>query len=216
MAQEEARLRAQKRKQAIPLNQGIGKWYKIGFLCNEQDKTGRRVKETPLPFIEINVANQIQTHAFIDTGVDGNTISHELFESLHDIDFTETNTQFQDYPGHTAPAFGLCKLPIFVKELICGDEFFVTQPKLQDVPVILGRTWQMRYNCYFNWCKKTVHCELADRHIWVKLAQPDQAYGQQVLPLPPTKQVLLLEPPKVPSNNSQLPDETKEEKPSPK
>ena len=137
------------------------------------------VKETPLPFIEINVANQIQTHAFIDTGADGNTISHELFESLHDIELNETNTQFQDYSRHTAPAFGLCELPIFVKELICGDEFFVTQPKLQDVPVILGRTWQMRYNYYFNWCEKTVHCELEDRHIWVKLVRPDQTYGQK-------------------------------------
>ncbi len=125
---------------------------------------------------------------------------------MHEIDLKKTNTQFQDYSGHTAPAFGICELPILVKELICGDEFFVTQPKLQDVPVILGRTWQMRYNCYFNWCEKTVHCELKDRHIWVKLVRPDQTYGQQVLPLPPIKPKLQIASAPPPTNNLQQED----------
>ena len=73
----------------------------------------------------------------------------------------------------------------------------------------------MRYNCYFNWCKKTVHCELEDRHIWVKLVRPDQTYGQQVLPLPPVEPKLFLESPPLPTNNLQQED-AKMEQPSPK
>ena len=127
--------------------------------------------------------NKLQTHAFLDTGADGNTISHELYACLNNVVISPTNTQFQDYIGHRAPAFGICDLKILIQGLTCGDEFFVTQPKLQDVPMILGRSWQMKYNCYFNWCEKTIHCEQNGRHVWVKLTQSQQNYGQQVLPL---------------------------------
>ena len=64
-------------------------------------------------------------------------------------------------------------------------------------------------------CEKTVHCELKDRHIWVKLVRPDQAYGQQVLPLPPAQPMLLLEPPKASSNNLQQTEAKKEAQPLP-
>ena len=86
--------------------------------------------KTPLLFIEVTVAKQLQTHAFLDTGADGNTISHELYACLKDIALQSTKTQFQAYTGHRALAFGICELNVLIQGLTCGDEFFVTQPKL--------------------------------------------------------------------------------------
>ena len=80
-------------------------------------------------------------HAFLDTGADDN-ISYELFACLNDVKLTPTQVHFKDYYGHLAPAFGRCVIKIFVQGLTCGDEFFVTHPTLQEVPLILGRTWQ--------------------------------------------------------------------------
>ena len=52
MAQEEAKVRAQKLKQAILLKQGVGKRYKIEII-DDLDV------DTPLPFIEVNVNQQL-------------------------------------------------------------------------------------------------------------------------------------------------------------
>lgn len=116
------------------------------------DDSDEEEDDTPQPFINVRVGEeQVKTHAFLDTGADGNTISFELFACLNNIQITQTKAQFKDYSGHVTPAFGVCTLMINVEGLTCGDEFFITQPSsVQDVPLILGRSWQRRYNCYFN------------------------------------------------------------------
>ena len=63
-------------------------------------------------------------------------------------------------------------LQVFVDELTCGDKFFVTQVGLQDVPIILGKTWQRKHNCFFNWEKKLFHCQSTNNKLWVPLQQP--------------------------------------------
>ena len=91
---------------------------------------------------------------------------------MSDVKLTPTIVHFKDYSGHLAPAFGKCVIKMFVKGLTFGDEFFVTQPNLQDVPLILGRTWQQRYNCSINWASQTVSCRINEVHTCVKLSQP--------------------------------------------
>ena len=103
------------------MRQGVGKRYKIE-LIDDLDV------DTPLPFIEVNVNQQLKTHAFIDTGAYGNTISHELYSCLKTVALSPTKAQFQDYSGHRAPAFGTCELLLYIEGLICGDKLFVTQP----------------------------------------------------------------------------------------
>lgn len=169
MAQEEARQRAQKRKfgHVLPIPQNISKRYKITFL-----KHHPRL-DTTLPLIEVEISKERKAiQAFLDTGSDDNIISYELFECLNDVKLTQTQVQFQDYSGHLAPAFGCCVIKMFVQGLTCGDEFFVTHPTLQIVPLILGRAWQQRYNCSINWANQSVSCTINEIQTSVKLHQP--------------------------------------------
>ena len=61
---------------------------------------------------------------------------------------------------------------MFIQGLTCGDEFFVTHPTLQEVPLILGRAWQQRYNCSINWANQIVSCTINEVQTSVKLQQP--------------------------------------------
>ena len=79
---------------------------------------------------------QIETYAFIDSGAYGNTISYELFHTLNNVNLINIDTVFQAYIGNTKKEFGMFKLDLNVSELICGYKFFVTQPEIQDVPII--------------------------------------------------------------------------------
>ena len=40
---------------------------------------------------------------------------------------------------------------------------------MQDVPVILCRAWQKRYNCFFNWKNNLVHCQSGNEKLWILL-----------------------------------------------
>ena len=134
MAQEEAKERARKRKNGgvVPLAYGISKRHKFSILEIENDE------ETPQPFIAVQIGNERKrTYAFIDSGADGNTISYELFKELGNIELKETKAVFKSYTGHMNNAHGVCDLTLFVSELMCGDKFYVTQVKMQDVPIIL-------------------------------------------------------------------------------
>ena len=99
-------------------------------------------------------------------------MSYELYKQLEDVELQKTTTTFKSFIGHKTKPHGVCMLQVFVDELTCGDKFFVTQAGLQDVPIILGRTWQRKHNCFFNWEKKLVHCQSTDNKLWVPLQQP--------------------------------------------
>ena len=71
-----------------------------------------------------------------------------------------------------------------VNELICGDKFFVTLPDMQDEPVILGRTWQRKYNCFIDWPRRLAHCQSSNNRLWVPLRQPDTSYSQSIISIP--------------------------------
>ena len=68
----------------------------------------------------------IVTHAFIDSGTDGNTTSYELYKQLKGVELHETTTMFKSFTGHKTKPHGVCMLQVFVDELSCGDKFFVT------------------------------------------------------------------------------------------
>ena len=113
----------------------------------------------PQLFIVVEIGKEhIQTYAFIDFGADGNTISYEMFKPLKHVNLKDIDDVFQSYTGHKTQAFGVCKLDLNVSELICKDKFFVTLPKMQDVPIILGRTWLKKYNCFLDWHCTLAHC----------------------------------------------------------
>ena len=95
--------------------------------------------------------------ALIDTGSDCNTISNDLFDQLEGVALQPTNAILRLFTAHTTKPRGMCNSVVFVDELSCGDKFFVTQADLQDVSIILGRTWQKRYNLFFNQKNNLVH-----------------------------------------------------------
>ena len=151
MAQEEAREQARKIKEwglVVPLAMVLSKRHKFAIITTDNDKDE---DETPPPFIAVQLGKErLETYAFIDSEVDGNTISYELFWTLKNVNLIDTDAMFWAYIGHTTQAFGMCKLDLNVSELICGDKFFVTLPEMQDVPIILGQTWQRKCNCFFD------------------------------------------------------------------
>ena len=64
---------------------------------------------------------------------------------------------------------GVCNFIVHVERLNCGDKFFITQTEMHDVYIILGRTWQNKYNCSFNWKKNLVHCQSKKDQLWIPL-----------------------------------------------
>ena len=195
-AQEEAKQRARKLKSGavIPLAQEISKCYK--FTLVEEDANESLDDETPPPFIAVKISKErLPTYAFIDSRVDGNTISYKLFQKLKNVNLKETNAMFKYFTGHTTKAQGVCEMLLHVSELICGDKFFVTQVGMQDVPLILGRTWQHKHNCFFNWEKRLVHCQSADdNRLWVPLKEPNEAYAVAVKEIVTTQESSQVEP----------------------
>ena len=70
MAQEEAKLRAQKRKLVLETNKPM-RVYKIELLRGEEESK----EVAPQPIITIQIEKErLVTQAFIDSGTDGNTI----------------------------------------------------------------------------------------------------------------------------------------------
>ena len=131
MAQKEAQEQAQKRKKrglVVPIAMGLSKRHKFNIITDNIEKDE---DVTPPPFIAVCLEKECrQTYAFIDSRVDGNTILYNLFRRLADVKLIETNAVFEAFIVHTTRAFGMCKLDLNVSELICGDKFFVTLPKM--------------------------------------------------------------------------------------
>ena len=75
----------------------------------------------------------------------------------------------------------MCKLELNVSELIYADKLFVTLPEMQDVPIILGRTWQRKYNCFLDWNCRLAHCQSAHNQLWVSLQESDKSYTSEVM-----------------------------------
>ena len=179
--------RARKHKQhgmVVLLTMGLSKCHKFNIITtdNADDE-----EETPLPFIAICLGiERLETYAFIDSGVDGNTISYELFQKLKDVKLIEIDAVFEANIGHKMQAFGMCSLDLNVSELICGEKFFVTLPKMQNVPIImLKRMWQRKYNCFLNWSRTLARCQSAkDNWLWMPLQQSDASYASYIMPIP--------------------------------
>ena len=80
----------------------------------------------PIIFIQIGLERKI-VKALIDTGLDCNTISYELFQTLHDVALQPTNAVLRSYTSHITQPKGVCKSMVHVERLSCRDKFFVTQ-----------------------------------------------------------------------------------------
>ena len=71
--------------------------YKIELLRDEDELK----EETPQPIITIQVVEErLVTQAFIDSGVDGNTISYELYKQLKCLELHETTAMFESFTSH--------------------------------------------------------------------------------------------------------------------
>ena len=137
----------------------MGQQLKIHKLnLHEEDELLNEDVPQPIILIQIGLERKL-VKALIDTGSDCNTISYELFHTLNDVALQPTHAVLRSSTSHTTQPKGVCKLMVHVERLSCGDKFFVTQTEMQDVSIILGRTWQKRYNCFFNWKNNLVHCQ---------------------------------------------------------
>ena len=81
----------------------------------------------PPPIITIQIGNeQKMVQVLIDIGLDCNTISKKIFETLEGVALQPTNAILKSFIAHTTKPRGICNLVVFVDELSCGGKFFVT------------------------------------------------------------------------------------------
>ena len=147
MAREEAKQRERNRKDE---HAQTGQQLKIHKLnLHKDDELLEEDVPQPIILIQIGLERKI-VKALIDTGLDCNTISYDLFQTLNDVALQPTNVVLRSFTSHITHPKGMCKLMVHVERLNCGDKFFVTQAEMQDVSIILGRTWQKKYNCFLN------------------------------------------------------------------
>ena len=138
-------------------------------------------KAIPQPIITIQIGNEQKlVQALIDTASDCNTISNKLFGTLEGIALLPTNALMRSFTAHTTKPRGICNLVVYIDELSCEDKFFVTRSDLEDVSIILGRTWQKKYNYFFNWENNLIHSQSAYHQLWVLLQCQDQGSTTQV------------------------------------
>ena len=147
----------------MPLNTRVCKIQ----LCSQREDD---IHEVPMPLISVQIGQErLITQAFLDTRADSNIMMYKLYQQLKFVSLDPTQTNIQTFIGKTIKLKGVCTLALFVNELMCGDKFIVTQMGMQDIPLILGRAWQMRYNCFLNWERKLVHCQSGRNKQWVTL-----------------------------------------------
>ena len=76
----------------VPLAMSLSKQNKFSIIAINNDKDE---DETPPPFIAIQLGiDRLETHAFIDSKVDCNTISYELFQKLKGVHLKDINVVF--------------------------------------------------------------------------------------------------------------------------
>ena len=84
-------------------------------------------KVTPPPITTIKIGNEQKlVKALIDTWLDCNTISIDLFEPLEGIVLLPTNAILRLFIAHTTKPRGICSLVVYIDELKCRDKVFVT------------------------------------------------------------------------------------------
>ena len=106
MAQEAAKLRAQKRKLVQEISDPM-RIYKMELLRGED----KMEEDTPQPIISIQVGEErLVTQAFIDSGANENTISYELYKQLKGVELKETTTTFKSFTSHNTKPHGVCML----------------------------------------------------------------------------------------------------------
>ena len=123
MAREEAKQRERNRK---------GKRAQMGQQLNihklnlhEDDELLDEVVPQPIILIQIEL-EQTLVKALIDTRLDCNTISYELFQTLRNVALQPTNVVVKSFTSHTTQPMGVCNLIVHVERLNCKDKFFVT------------------------------------------------------------------------------------------
>ena len=164
LAQEESKQRALKLKQRKEQMQT--RVFKLQTTSPEKE----RLNDLPKPIINVQIGeDRLLVKAFLDTGADSNLMSYDFYQKLDKVALNATSTTIQTFTGQTVTPKGVCEVEMFVNELTCGDEFLVTQSGLQDTPLILGRAWQIRHNCFFNWAKRLVHCQSGINEQWLTL-----------------------------------------------
>ena len=73
-------------------------------------------KDVPQPIILIQIGLERKiVKTLIDTGLDCNTISYELFQTLNDVALQPTNAVLRSFTAHTTQPKGVCKLMVHVE-----------------------------------------------------------------------------------------------------
>ena len=73
-------------------------------------------EDVPQPIILIQIGLEWKVvKALIDTGLDCNTISYELFQTLNDVALQPTNAVLRSFTSYTTQPRGVCNLIVHVE-----------------------------------------------------------------------------------------------------
>ena len=127
MAREEAKQRERNRKDKRAQTGQQLKIHKLNL--HKDDALLDEDVPQPIILIQIGLERKI-VKALIDTRLDCNTISYELFQTLNDVALQPTNAILRSFTSHITQPKGVCNLSVHVERLNCrlncGDKFFVT------------------------------------------------------------------------------------------
>ena len=105
----------------------MGQQLKIHKLnLHKNDELSDEDVPQPIILIQIGLERKI-VKALIDTRLDCNTISYELFQQLNRYELQETQVLKNPFIGQCIQAHFAHLLSLFIDELMCKDMFMVTQ-----------------------------------------------------------------------------------------
>lgn len=99
-------------------------------------------------------AKRIKQYTHVDSGVDINSISYDIWESLDNKPLLlPTKLKVATFAGDYKGAEGYFDLTVFVNDIDVSHRFYVMKPGEMVHLVILGLPWQRTYNAIPQWKK---------------------------------------------------------------
>ena len=112
MAREKSKQRERNKKDK---HAHMGQQLKIHkFNLHEEDELSNEDVPQPIILIQIGLERKI-VKALIDTRLDCNTISYELFQTLNDAALQPTNVVLRSFTSHITQPKGVCNLMVHVE-----------------------------------------------------------------------------------------------------
>lgn len=84
----------------------------------------------------------------MDLGAHSNFITYALVKTLKNVELHEQKVSCVAFNGTEIDEMGYVEIPMYISNLLCTHQFFVIDIEEQHTQVVLGMTWQCKYQAY--------------------------------------------------------------------